>query len=310
VNETVLAQHAQVAADGWAADVEAPGDRAGGHRAVVQHDEDVAPHLVGDRTGHVAGHVSRHGQKRNRLVTHRVARNGLRAIEPSFRLTSLGVTCPPMAQTTSGPAVGRREARRLQHQDLSRAQLLDAAEEVFGRKGFHQATLKEVAELAEFSVGSVYSFFENKDDLFRQIFRRRGDEFMPGLRDALRDEGTPTEQLHRLVEYEIGFFRRNPRFGRLYLRYSSATMISDDREVDAATADHYEETMRLQADLFARGQRAGDFRPGDPAVLARLFSGLMSSYQALDPAVMSDPAEGERLPLADLHDLVQRTFAT
>lgn len=206
-------------------------------------------------------------------------------------------------------AVSRREQRRLQHQDLSRAQLLDAAEEVFGRKGFHEATLKEVAELAEFSVGSVYSFFANKDDLFRQIFVRRGDEFMPGLRAALRDEGAPVEQLRRVVDFEIGFFRQHPRFGRLYLRYSSATMMSADRQIDAAMAANYDESMRLQAALFERGQRAGSFRSGDPQVLARLFSGLMSSYQALDPAVVADAADGaERLPLADLHDLVERAF--
>jgi AcrR family transcriptional regulator len=207
--------------------------------------------------------------------------------------------------------LSRREQRRLQHQDLSRAQLLDAAEEVFGRKGFHEATLKEVAELAEFSVGSVYSFFDNKDDLFRQIFIRRGDEFMPAIREALRpDDGTPLEQLHRLVDFEVGFFRRHPRFGRLYLRYSSATIMSADRQADAAIAANYEESMGLQADLFSRGQRAGVFRPGDPAVLARLFSGLISAYQALDPAVMSDdPGVGERLALADLHDVVERAFA-
>jgi AcrR family transcriptional regulator len=57
-------------------------------------------------------------------------------------------------------APGRREARRLAQQSVGRAQLLDAAEFVFGRKGFHETTLKEVADLAEFSVGSVYSFFE------------------------------------------------------------------------------------------------------------------------------------------------------
>jgi TetR/AcrR family transcriptional regulator len=214
------------------------------------------------------------------------------------------------ARTEQLDKQSRREQRRIQHQDLSRNQLLDAAEEVFGRKGFHQATLKEVAELAEFSVGSVYSFFENKDDLFRQIFIRRGDQFMPGLRAAVQDDrGTAVEQLHRLVDFEIGFFRAHPRFGRLYLRYSSATMMSDDREIDAAMSANYDESMRLQAELFARGQQRGELRPGDPQVLARLFSGLMSSYQALDPAVVADASDGsERLPLDDLHALVDRAF--
>ena len=85
------------------------------------------------------------------------------------------------AKADKTQAASRREQRRLLHQDLSRNQLLDAAEEVFGEKGFHDTTLKEVAELAEFSVGSVYSFFENKDDLFLNVFLRRGAEFLPSL---------------------------------------------------------------------------------------------------------------------------------
>src|SRR3954469_1734791 len=108
-------------------------------------------------------------------------------------------------------ATTRREERRLRQQDVSRGQLLDAAEEVFGRKGFHETTLKEVAELAEFSVGSVYSFFENKDDLYLSVFLRRGEEFLPGM-EAVAHDGTPAEQLHRLVDFEVGFFRQHPHF--------------------------------------------------------------------------------------------------
>src|SRR5262245_7504278 len=125
-----------------------------------------------------------------------------------------------MAKATTARAPSRREERRIRQQDVSRSQLLDAAEEVFGRKGFHETTLKEVAELAEFSVGSVYSFFESKDDLFAQIFVRRGEEFLPGMHEILDDGGDPVDQLHRLVDFEVGFVRQHPRFGRLYLRYS------------------------------------------------------------------------------------------
>lgn len=199
---------------------------------------------------------------------------------------------------------GRRAQRRLRHQSLSREQLLDAAEEVFGRKGYHAATLKEVAELAEFSVGSVYSFFENKDDLFRQIFMRRGEEFMPDLRAVLADHhGTPLERLHRLVDFEVRWFREHPHFGRLYLRHP-------DRDMDPVIAANYQEAMHLQADLIRQGQADGTIRPGDPEALARLFSGLMGAYQALDPAVVSDdPDPDERFSVDELHDLVRATFA-
>ena len=79
---------------------------------------------------------------------------------------------------------------------------------------------------------------------------------------------------------------------------------------DPAIVENFDEAMSLQAKLFARGQRAGDLRRGDPDVLSRLFSGLVAAYQEMDPAVSSDdPSAPERLPLADLHDLVSRAFS-
>jgi AcrR family transcriptional regulator len=216
-----------------------------------------------------------------------------------------------MASVVPDSGATRREARRVQRQDLSRTQLLDAAEEVFGRKGFHETTLKEVAELAGFSVGSVYSFFENKDDLFRQVYLRRGDEFMPAMREIVASEGPPIDVLHRVVTFQIQFFRDHPHFGRLYLWHSGHVLGSEvSASFDEAILANFEEALALQSKLFARGQRAGQFRPGDSAVLSRMFSGLVAAYQGMDPAVTSDePESAERFPLDDLHDLVTRAFS-
>jgi TetR/AcrR family transcriptional regulator len=209
---------------------------------------------------------------------------------------------------SSAQAASRREQRRLLHQDLSRSQLLDAAEEVFGRKGFHDTTLKEIAELAEFSVGSVYSFFENKDDLYLSVFLRRGGEFLPGMEEAVTGPGSPLEQLHRLVDYEVGFFRKHPFFGRLYLR-SAGTLPGPEMLSAPKLAENFARAMEIQSDLFARGQKAKELRAGDPSVLARLFSGLVFAYQSLDPVVVSDdPERSERLPLDALHEIIDGAF--
>lgn len=206
-------------------------------------------------------------------------------------------------------APSRRELRREQHHELSRSQLLDAAERVFGEKGFHDATLNEIAELAEFSVGSVYSFFDGKEDLFSQVFVRRGDEFMPGMRAILDEAGSSSDKLHRLVDFQVGFFRDHRHFGRLFLRYANVALLSEPGELDGSIAENYRESMRLQTQLIVSGQQAGEFRPGDPTVLAHLFSGLIASYQALDPSVVSDdPTAGDRLPLGDLHQMIAGAF--
>ncbi len=208
-------------------------------------------------------------------------------------------------------ATSRREQRRQLQQELSREQLLDAAEEVFGAKGFHDTTLKEIAELAEFSVGSVYSFFENKDDLFLNVFLRRGHEFLPGMIQAAEASDDPLAQLHALVDFEVGFFRRHPHFGRLYLRVSRSSLPGIELPPSRDMADNFQRAMDTHAAVFSRGQAAGVLRPGDPQVLARLLSGLVAAYQSTDPAVIEvDDAGDERLPLTDLHDIVARAFGT
>jgi TetR/AcrR family transcriptional regulator len=203
----------------------------------------------------------------------------------------------------------RRDLRRARHHDLSRAQLLDAAERVFGEKGFHDATLNEIAELAEYSVGSVYSFFEGKEDLFSQVFVRRGDEFMPGMRAIVEGVGSASEKLQLLVDFQVGFFRTYREFGRLFLRYTNIALVSEPGDLDASIALNYAESMRMQTELIAGGQRAGQFHSGDPTVLAHLFSGLVASYQAMDPPIVSDERDApERLSLQDLHQLIRRAF--
>ncbi len=212
--------------------------------------------------------------------------------------------------TGESTALSRREQRRLQHQDLSRTQLLDAAEEVFGAKGFHETTLKEIAELAEFSVGSVYSFFENKDDLFLNVYLRRGAEFMPGMEAVARSAASPLQQLHDLVDFEITFFRTHPHFGRLYLRSSSTQVSLSELMIPNGLEENFTRAMDIQADLMRRGQEAGEIRSGDVQVLSRVLSGMVSAYQSLDPAVVSDGVDtSERFPLADLHAMVDGAFA-
>jgi AcrR family transcriptional regulator len=62
-----------------------------------------------------------------------------------------------------------REQRRQQ----TRARLLDAAGQVFARRGFHAATVDEVADAAGYTKGAVYSNFANKDELFLALLDLR-----------------------------------------------------------------------------------------------------------------------------------------
>jgi AcrR family transcriptional regulator len=211
---------------------------------------------------------------------------------------------------SESPNAGPRDQRRRRARALSREQILDAAEEVFARKGFHDATVKEIAAAAEFSVGGVYSFFPEKDDLFVQLYLRRGSEFMDGMREVLADPGSPRDVMHRLAEYQVTFFREHANFGKLFLRTNGLTLGDLDSKVDRTALENVTEAMNLQAKLFRDGQDAGELRAGDPEVLARLFSGLVSAYQAADPLVVgSGELPTEAMPLTELHEILDGAFS-
>ena len=68
-------------------------------------------------------------------------------------------------QTNNMEKLPRREREKaLHHQEI-----MDAAIKVFAEKGFHAATLEEIAQEAEFSKGAIYLYFSNKEDLMYNI---------------------------------------------------------------------------------------------------------------------------------------------
>lgn len=81
------------------------------------------------------------------------------------------------------------DRRRQQTRDY----LLKAAEQVFSRRGFHGATLDEVAALAGFTKGAVYSNFKNKDDLFIALLESRYEQEMETLHAMLDSAVGPPE---------------------------------------------------------------------------------------------------------------------
>ena len=62
----------------------------------------------------------------------------------------------------------RKERERLYKQDL----IIKAAEKVFMSKGFENATMEDIAEEAEFSKGTLYFYFQSKNELCLSIVLR------------------------------------------------------------------------------------------------------------------------------------------
>jgi AcrR family transcriptional regulator len=66
-------------------------------------------------------------------------------------------------------------ARRERRIAARKTQILDAAAQVFAEKGFHAATTKEIADVADVSEGTIYNYFSSKEDLLLGIMGRLAD---------------------------------------------------------------------------------------------------------------------------------------
>ena len=90
----------------------------------------------------------------------------------------------------SDAAHGRPMSRRERLKREREARILDAAAAVFARKGFHQATIRDIAELADVADGTIYNYFDNKLDLLVAIMARIAElEQLPGeLLEALQGD--------------------------------------------------------------------------------------------------------------------------
>src|SRR5271163_4144869 len=74
---------------------------------------------------------------------------------------------------------------------LTREALVASARDVFAQRGFHAASLEEIAEAAGFSRGAVYSNFENKEELFFAVLDRHVELQLAAFDAFLEDSGGP-----------------------------------------------------------------------------------------------------------------------
>jgi AcrR family transcriptional regulator len=72
--------------------------------------------------------------------------------------------------------------------ELTRTALIDAAADVFAKRGFHAASLEEIAETAGFTRGAIYKNFENKEELFFAVIERRIDAQLSRFREVLHED--------------------------------------------------------------------------------------------------------------------------
>lgn len=197
----------------------------------------------------------------------------------------------------------RRAQRRAARREENKADILDAAEQVFGVDGPAAGSLRQIAEASGFSTAAIYLFFDNKQDLLAQTLHRRGVELASLLRAQADGPGTPRDKLHGIAVATIGFFTEHPDFRRLlsHLRGGPAITGPVLAAYASTDAEPFHDAMTTITDLIEAGQASKDIRDGATQALAHFFSVMVNEHLFL---ASTPSGQGAQLTEDQLHDMI------
>ena len=167
--------------------------------------------------------------------------------------------------------------------------LLDAAAIEFGERGFHEASITGITRRAGTALGSFYTYFHSKDEIFRALVSDLSGKVREAAKEALGSEPAQRSALEteRLaLESFLQFAREHKEIYRI---------IDESEFVDPASfRAHYETTaQRIHARLQA-GMAAGELRPDLDEAHAWAIMG-MNVFLGLRYAVWSDDCAPEAI---------------
>lgn len=136
--------------------------------------------------------------------------------------------------------------RRQREREQRRNDIIDAAEQVFFSKGLANATMDEVAEVAELSKGTIYLYFRSKDELYLAIIYRGCLILRDMFTRAVNSVATGLQKVHAIGRAYHQFFRE-------YTNYFNAVLYYEHHEPNIAEADENSLEVacaRLSDDIF------------------------------------------------------------
>ena len=187
-------------------------------------------------------------------------------------------------------AIARTRLRRVEQTERNRALVLAAARRAFMARGYHGATLEQIAEEAGFSKGVVYSQFESKADLFLALLEARIEERAREnaklVEDAAGEHGIAV-----LLDHVATIARAEARWGLLVIEFR--VHAARNHELNRRYADAHARTVGGVAGVLAAlHERAGSEPPLPPRELAELVLAIgagLELEQAANPDALQGP---------------------
>lgn len=158
--------------------------------------------------------------------------------------------------------------------------ILDAAIKVFAEHGFFQSTIAQIARKAGVADGTIYLYFENKDDILFQFFADKTAQVFDRFQQAVDKAGNAEEKLRNLVTSHFKEFQENKEMAIVFQAESRQVRQSD--EIKAHIREISKKYREVIGEIIEEGQSEGSMRKD-------LYLGLVKTYitGAIDEVINS-----------------------
>ena len=180
------------------------------------------------------------------------------------------------------------------------AAILKAAEIIFARKGFHEATISEIARKSKVSEATIYDYFSSKEELLFSIPAQTTRQYDEKNREILKYIQGAANKLRFLIHRHLGLYAENPD-------YANIVMLTLKGHRNFQKTDAYkivQSTARKTIHVLEEGIQNGEFRPDIQPHLVRAMIWGTIEHLVTRKCLLGKPAD--LLSLAD--DIIATIF--
>lgn len=154
-----------------------------------------------------------------------------------------------------------------------REQILDAAETVFGKRGFAKARMDDIVQEAGLSKGALYWYYKSKDALILALLDRVfGSEFSKA--EELVEQQLPASQ--KLTSFMQAVMDDISHMQHLLpIGYEFVALAARRKPVRQAIGSYYQRYQELLSAIVRQGVESGEFEDLDPEQAAMMIIGLV-----------------------------------
>jgi len=161
--------------------------------------------------------------------------------------------------------------------NLRRAEILEQAEKIFAAKGFYNPTVAEIAAASGFAVGTIYLFFESKEQLYTAMLTEKLNMMYEGIRKAVGQEAGVFRKIEVLTASNFQFIESNAEFCSIFVRGDHLSLSEGSEALRERMIRDYADHVSFLEEVIREGIRTGDLKKMDPRMMAAALLGIINS---------------------------------